>query len=158
MATPNLTSGIVERNKPQNYSRPHVVWRFEGVLNAGSSISTPVFDTVPDGRPLTEIEVAQGIGIRLVRVASAYFRIAVVMPSGSGSNNPGGRLQVFHIADAGGQGSPFTFYVQPRSGSGANFYRYHCIGRRCQFRLQNVPLGPVAALNQTYQCEITVEG
>ncbi len=158
MPTPNLTSGVTERNKPQNYSRPHVVWRFEGSLGAGSSITTPIFDVVPDGRPLTEIEVAQGVGIRLVRVPSPYFRIVVVMPTGSGSNNPGGRLNVNHIQDSGGTQSPFTYYVQARSGSGANVYRYECIGRRCQFRLANSPLGPVAALVQTYQCEILVEG
>ncbi len=154
MATPNLTAGVFERNKPLTY-RPNTIWRFEGSLGAGAAITTPIFDVIGDGRPLTELEL---LGSRVVRVPSPFFRIVVAMPTGSAANNPGAQLQVFHILDSGSQASPFTYYVQARSGTGANLYRYECIGRRCQFRLQNTPLGPVAALVQTYQCEIMCEG
>jgi len=154
MATPGITSGVTERNKPISI-RPSVAYRFENSLAAGASITTPIFDVVSDGRPLNEIEIGSAA---IVRVPSPFFRICVAMPSGASSNNPGGRLQVFNIVDSGAQGSPFTYYVQPRAGSGANFYSFDCIGRRCQFRLQNTPLGFVAALVQVYQLEIVVEG
>lgn len=153
MATPNLSGGVLERNKPLTY-RPHVAWRFEATLAGGGSITTPIFDIVPDGRPFTEVEIG---AFNVVRVPSSVFRIVVGLGTAS-TNNPGARFQVFHLQDNGGQLSPFTWYVQARSGQGLNFYRYQCPGRRCQFRFVNTPLGPVAALNQTFQVEIEVEG
>lgn len=153
MATPNITSGVVERNKPIVY-RSNVVHRAEVTLNAGSSFTTPIFDVVGDGRPFNEIEIGSA---SVVRVPSPYFRI-VVGNGPAGGNNPGAVLNVFHLGDAGTQFSPFTYYVQPRSGNGMCVFRYECIGRRCQFRLANSPLGPVAALVQGYVLEIVVEG
>lgn len=154
MATPNIATGVTERNKPIAF-RSNVCWRFEAALNAGAGIFTPIFDVVHDGRPLTEIEVG---GVPVVQVPSPYFRLMVAMPTGAGANNPGARLNVFNISDTGAQGSPFTYYIQARAGTGANVYRYESISRRCQFRLVNTPLGPVAALVQTFQFEIVVEG
>lgn len=153
MATPNITSGVVERNKPIGI-RPNVVWRWESSLGAGASITTPRFDVVPDGNPFTEVES----GGTIVRVPSPYARIMVGLGTGAGSNNPGLVLSVFHLLDVATQLNPFTYYVQPRSGAGCAFFRYQVIGRRCQFTLANSPLGPVAALAQTLQLEIVFEG
>jgi hypothetical protein len=154
MATPNLTSGVLERNKPLAV-RSNVVWRFEGSLAAGASITTPIFDVVIDGFPLNQVEVGTAA---VVRIPSPYLRIVVVMPTSSGNGNPGGVLNVSHISDTGSPQSPFTLYCQPRSGSGANVYGYEVIGRRCQFTLANTPLGLSAALLQQYFFEIVSEG
>lgn len=153
MATPNITAGVVERNKPIVY-RSNVVHRFEATLGAGASFTTPIFDVIGDGRPFTEIEIGSAA---VIRVPSPFFRIAVSNDVASAAN-PGGLLNVFHLIDTGGQVNPFTYYLQPRSGSGICVFRYECVGRRCQFRLLNSPLGPVAALVQTYRLEIVVEG
>lgn len=153
MATPNITAGVTERNKPLVY-RSNVVFRYENTLGVGNSFTTPIFDVVCDGRPFSEVEIGTAA---IVRVPSPYFRIAVGL-TGAAGNNPGGVLNVFHLQDAGTQANPFTYYVQPRAGTGMNVYRYECIGRRCQFRLANTPLGPVAALSQAFQLEIVVEG
>lgn len=157
MATPGIGSGVVERVKPQR-TRKNVCWRLEASLGAASSVFTPVFDCVADGRPLSETELAATAGSGLVVVPSPHFFVTVVMPTAAGSTNPGARLQVFAISDTGGQDSPFTWYVQPRSGTGAHFYRYTMTGRRCQFRILNTPLGPVAAAVQTFKMTVVNEG
>ncbi len=126
------------------------MWRFEGSLTAGSTIFTPIFDVVPDGRPT-------GSPAAFIRVASPYFRIVVVTPFGAASNNPGGRLEVFTITDIGSTRSAFRLYVQPRSGGGANVYRYESVSRRCRFQLVNATFGG-SGLTQDYQVEIVAEG
>jgi len=149
LTTPNLTSGVTERNKPVRY--PHnVCWRFEGTLNAGTSITTPIFDVMEGGNPLNEVEVG---AVNVVRVASRYFVLSVLS-----SALPGARINVFHITDTGSQDNPFQLYVPVDGGTSNTNYRYECVGRRCQFRLQNTPLGVSAAANQVFHFEIVNEG
>lgn len=154
MTTPGITSGVVERVKPLEL-RPNVVWRFEGVLGAGSTITTPIFDVVADGNPLNEVELAS---FAIVRIPTPRLRIYVGLPSPAGATNPGGVLNAFEVIDNGGLSNPYTYYVQPVSGSGASTFRYSLMGRRCQFRLANTPLGPGAAQVQTYFFYIVSEG
>jgi len=149
MTTPTITSGVLERVKPLTL-RPHVVFRFESVLNAGNSITTPIFDTVGDGRPLTEVEVG---GSSVIRVASRIFTLCVVI-----NTTPGMRINCFQISDNGGQQSSNQLYVPLKDGGGDNYYRYECIGRRCQFRLVNSPLGTVAGAGSSTFFEVVCEG
>lgn len=149
MANPNITSGVLERQKPIRLPG-NVCWRFEGTLNAGGSITTPIFDCVGDGRPLTQAEVGS---FNVVRVPSRYFILSVLS-----SALPGARVNVFHITDAGSQDNPFQLWVPVDGGTSNTPYRYELLGRRCQFRLQNTPLGVSAAANQVFHFEIVNEG
>ncbi len=151
MATPNLTAGVTERVKPIRLGSP-VCWRFEGSLGAGGTILTPTFDYIPDGFPFTEVQAA-GVG-GIVRVAS---RFCIITHHHSGTN-VGARLQVFHLGDTAGQFSPVTLYAPGGDGNRFNRWLYELCGRRCQFRLQNVPLGTATGVAGTQIVEITWEG
>lgn len=151
MTTPNLTSGVSEFVKPRRWGSA-VCWRFEGSLAAGGTILTPIFDYIGDGRPFTEVEVSNAGGAGVVRVPS---RFCVITHQHQGSV-PGARLQVFHLTDTAGQGSATQFYAQ--GGNKFNRWLYELCGRRCQFRLQNVPLGTATGQAGTQFLELTWEG
>lgn len=162
MTTPNIGSGVTERNKPVSRA-PSVVYRREQSLSRGSTITTPIFDLGADGWPLNDAELAGLGGLSVVRIPSPYMRVVITSSIGAGATNPGGLLNILEISDAGGFGLPFTYYIQPRRSSatamqGCNVYRYTMVGRRCVFQLQNFPLGKVLGLAQTYRLEIVSEG
>src|SRR5258708_32767004 len=92
MATPNLDAGVIERGKPFAWPS-HLVWRFEAVLGAGSSITSPIFGIVQDGRPLTEIEVGALSG---VKVPGPPLRLAALTQAA-----PNLRLTLQLIPDSG---------------------------------------------------------
>lgn len=151
MTTPNITSGVTERVKPVRLGSP-VGWRFEGSLGAGATITTPIFDHVPDGQPFSQAEVAAATGA-VVRVPSKY---CVITHQHTG-DNIGARLQVFHLADGAGQLSPCTLYAQGGSSGRFNRWLYELCGRRCQFRLQNTPLGTATGVAGTQFFELVWE-
>jgi len=148
MATPNLTSGVLERGKPM--TRPgHLVWRFEGVLGAGSTITTPIFDVVPDGQSLTEIEIG---AFAVVRVPSRRFGIAVLSQT-----TPNMRLTLQLIQDNGNPQPYRVVFVPTVEGVEVQLYEFLCPGRRCQFRLANSPLGTGAGQGSDTRFEVTSE-
>lgn len=148
MATPALDAGVIERGKPFAYPS-HAVWRFEAVLGAGSSITTPIFEIVPDGRPLTEIEVG---AFSVVKVPSPNFGIAVL-----GQTTPNMRLTIQLIQDNGNAQPYRVIFVPTVEGVEVQFYQWRCPGRRCQFRLSNTPLGTLGASGSDTRFEITSE-
>ena len=150
MTTPNIDTGITERVKPIRLSSG-VCWRCEISLAGGGTVLTPVFDYVPDGRPYTEIEIGSA---SVVRIPSRRCYITHHHPA----DNIGARLQVFHLIDNGGQLSPVTLYGCGGVGGRMNIWEYELRGRRCQFRLQNVPLGTSAGVAGTQYLELTWGG
>jgi hypothetical protein len=148
MATPNLTSGVVERGKRFAYPS-HLVWRFEGVLGAGSTITTPIFDIVPDGQSLTEVEIG---AFAVVRVPSRRFGIAVLSQT-----TPNMRLTCQLIQDNGNPQPYRVVFIPTVDGVEVQLMEFLCPGRRCQFRLANTPLGTGAAAGSDTRFEVTCE-
>lgn len=148
MATPNLTSGVLERGKPFSYPS-HVTWRFEGVLGAGSTITTPIFEIVPDGQPLTEIEVG---AFAVVKVPSRRFGIAVLLQT-----TPNMKLTLQLIQDNGNPQPYRVIFVPTVDNTEVQMYEWICPGRRCQFRLANTPLGTLAGSGSDTRFEVTSE-
>ena len=148
MATPNLTSGVVERGKPLAYPS-HVVWRFEGVLGAASTITTPIFDVVQDGNPLTEVEIG---AFNVVKVPSRRFGIAVLVQT-----TPNMQLTLQLIQDNGNPQPLRVLFVPNVDGVEVQLFEFLCPGRRCQFRLANSPLGTGAAAGSDTRFEVTSE-
>jgi hypothetical protein len=143
MATPNITSGVAELQKPRAYP-PNSVFRFESTLGNGSSITTPIFDCVGDGWPLTEIEVG---AVSVVRVPSKAFGVFVQINTTAGM-----RLAIHQISDNGGQQILRQIYI-PLDDTLGQYVGWTCPGRRCQFRLLNSPFA-VAGVNSSTIFEV----
>jgi hypothetical protein len=148
VATPALDAGVIERGKPFAWPS-HLVWRFEGVLGNGSTITTPIFEIVQDGRPLTEVEVG---AFAVVKVPGPRFGIAVLSQT-----TPNMRLTLQLIQDNGNPQPYRVLFVPTVDGTEVQFYEWKCPGRRCQFRLANTPLGTLAGSGSDTRFEITSE-
>lgn len=148
MATPGIESGVVEFAKPRRM-RKSVCWRFEGQLAAGALLLSPVFDLVSDGRPYSETELGSAT---VVAGVSPDFVITVACDP-AGGTNPGAQFMCGVVEDTPAS-RRFHCYLQPKSGTGPQMFRWRCPGRRCIFRLLNTPLGPVPALVQTFKMTV----
>lgn len=161
MPTPNVDSGVVERNKPLRYAS-NVVYRREQLMARGATIFTPVFDCLADGFPLTDLELLF-LNVSQVTVPSPYLRLTVSLSVGAANGNPGGTVFVYEIQDGGTILPTLKFWVQPQHVTGApanNFStrRFEMQGRRCMFAIQNTGLGPRIPAIQTYRVEVLAEG
>lgn len=144
MATPNIGSGVIEVKKPRGEHGFATVYRFEGVIGAGSSITTPIFDVVGDGWPYNELEVGS---FNVVRVSSPVFRVFVLINTTAGM-----RLTCFHVQDNGNQQTARQVYI-PLDDAQGQFVGWRAVGRRVQFRLQNSPFA-VAGVNSDTRFEV----
>lgn len=149
MTTPNIGSGVTELVKPRRW-RPNLVFRFESTLGAGSSITTPIFDTVPDGFPYSEIELGGG---SVIRCASKFFTVYVMITSTLAM-----KLDIFALQDNGSQLNPSTIFVPSDGNNSYKAIEWTCPGRRCQFRVINQPLGPSPGTNSALTLEVVNEG
>ncbi len=148
MTTPNITSGVSEFAKPRAF-RPHVVFRFESTLGALSSISTPIFDTVPDGFPHSEVEVS---GFSLVRAAGKRFTVYAMITSTIGM-----RVFIYNVQDNGVRQGLREIYIPSDGGNSWGVFEWESPGRRCQFLLINSPLGASPGTNSNAFFEVVNE-
>jgi hypothetical protein len=146
LTTPNITAGVTELQKPRHYGS-NVVWRGETSLVNGASLTSPIFDCVGDGWPLTQVEIGSA---SVVRVPSPRFLIECRVDALNM------QLQIFRIQDNGTQTPVRTLYVPNVPNSENKAYRFTSGSRRCQFRILNTPLGTVTGTT-TVQIEIVNE-
>lgn len=130
MATPGISSGVLERAKPLR-KKKHVCWRADILsFSTGTSIFTPIFDCVGDGRPLDELEIGTA---SVVVVPSIHFTITVWTSSG------GLRIHVLDIADNGAV-DPVCLLWAPSKlvSTSRGMHRYTMHGRRCKFQFERL--------------------
>jgi hypothetical protein len=137
LTTPNIATGVTERQKP-NALGANVVFRFEGSLVAGAALVTPIFELVRDGFPLNQVEVGASL---IVPVRSPLFRFTVFMDTTIGM-----QLSTARIQDNGSVQTPFGIYFAHGGGAGYDYQtEYEATSRRVRFTIINSPMGGFAA-------------